>query len=140
MYDFTKIKADSKLPHHYLIGVAMHNMKDGPKHRGKMYLKYGPLYFHHSDIENVQNAALMSIDKVFKTTPKEAAEMYDCKSLISGIYGLKLAASANNATIHHFSCDFEIPDAEEWFDNYVKSANDIEYIRSQLDDARMQCY
>ena len=135
MYDFTKLNADPKLPHHYMIGVAMHAMNAGPKHRGKMFLKYGPIYFHHKDIENVQNAALMSIDEVFKTTPKEASEMYDCQSLVVAIHGLKLAASANQATIHHFSSECEIP--EDWWEGYVNNANSIESIREQLDAARI---
>lgn len=140
MSDLTKIKADPKLPHHYIIGVAMHDMKSGPEKRGKMFLKYGPLYFHHKDIENVQNAALMSVDKVFKTTPKEAGEMYNCSSLVAGIYGLKLAAASNNATLHHFSSEYNIPDAEEWFDGFVNNCNKIESMREQLDDARMPGY
>lgn len=138
MYDFTKIKADPKLCHHYIIGVAMRSMNAGPKQRGKMFLKYGPIYFHHKDIENVQNAALMSIDKVFKTSPKEASEMYDCSSLVIGITGMKMAAAANQATLHHFSSEYEIDD--DWFDGFVKNANISKSIRRQLDDARISTY
>ncbi len=140
MYDFTKLNADPKFPHHYIIGVAMHGMKSNAETRGKMFLKYGPIYFHHKEIENVQNATLMSIDEVFKTTPKEASEMYDCKSLIMSITGLKYASAANEATMHHFSSETEIPDVDEWFEGFVKNANTIESIRKQLDDSRMSGY
>lgn len=135
MYDFTKLNADPKLPHHYIIGVAIHPMNSGPKNRGKMFLKYGPVYFHHKDIQNVQNAALMSVDKVFKTSPKEASDMYDCRELVVAINGLKMAASANQASLHHFSSEFEIPD--DWWEGYIKNANTVESIKEQLDAARM---
>ena len=138
MYDSTKLKADPKLPHHYMIGVTVYPMNAGPKRRGKMFLKYGPVYFHHKDIENVQNAALMSIDEVFKTTPKEASDMYNCRSLVVAINGLKLAASVNQTTLHHFSSEFEIPD--DWWEGYIKNANTVESIREQLDEAKMPGY
>jgi hypothetical protein len=135
-----EMKADPKLPHHYIIGVSMYDMRSSPKRRGKMFLKYGPVYFHHKDIENVQDAAMMSVDKVFKTTPKEASDMFDCRNLVVAINGLKLAASANNSSLHHFSSAFKISDASDWFNGYVNNANIAESIRKQLDDARMPGY
>jgi hypothetical protein len=80
----------------------------------------------------------MSVDKVFKTTPKEASEMYECRELVVAINGLKLAASANQATLHHFSCEFEIPD--DWWEGYINNANSVESIREQLDAARINGY
>ena len=135
-----EIKADPKLPHHYIVGVSMYDMRASPKRRGKMFLKYGPVYFHHKDIENVQDAAMMSVDKVFKTSPKEASDMFECRNLVVAINGLKLAASANNSSLHHFSSAFEIPDASDWFDGFVKNANIADSIRRQLDGARMPGY
>ena len=135
-----KMKADPKLPHHYIIGVAMYDMKAGPARRGKMFLKYGPVYFHHKEIEDVQNAAMMSVDKVFKTTPKEASDMFGCQSLCVAINGLKLASQANNSSLHHFSSEFEIPDASEWFEGFVKNCNKVESMREQLDASRMPGY
>jgi hypothetical protein len=136
MYNLKKINADPNMPHHYMIGVAMHSAKAGPKLRGKLYLKYGPIYFHHKDIENMQNAAMMSVDKVFKTTSKEASEMYDCQHLVSGITGLKLAAQANEATLHHFSSEYKITD--DWFKGFVENANSDEISERKLDDARIR--
>lgn len=134
------LKADPSLPHHYIIGVAVHSARAIAERRGKMFLKYRPIYFHHSDICNVQDAAMMSVDKVFKTTSKEAAEMFNCRELVVAITGLKMAASANQATLHHFSSEFEIEDSEEWFEGFVKSANNSESIRRQLDGARIGGY
>ena len=135
-----EIKADPKIPHHYIIGVSIYDMRASPSRRGKMFLKYGPVYFHHKDIENVQNAAMMSIDKVFKTTSKEASDMFNCQNLVVAITGLKLAASVNNTSLHHFSSAFEIPDVSEWFNGFVKNANISESIRRQLDEARISGY
>lgn len=133
-----KLKADPKLAHHYIIGVAVHPMKASPEMRGKMFLKYGPVYFHHNDIKNLQDAALMSVDKVFKTTSKEACEMYDCRQIVVALSGLKMAAAANEATLHHFSSEFEIP--EDWWEGFVKNCNRIESMRKQLDESRMPGY
>ncbi|MCF8019865.1 MAG: hypothetical protein K9L62_10740 [Vallitaleaceae bacterium] len=134
------LKADPSLPHHYIIGVAMHSMKSGPDLRGKMFLKYGSVYFNHKDIDNVRNAAMMSVDKVFKTTSKEATEMFECQELSSAITGLKIAAYANQATLHHFSSEFEFDNPDEVFESFVKSANISESTRRQLDEARIGGY
>jgi hypothetical protein len=134
------LKADPSLPHHYIIGVAMHSMKSGPDLRGKMFLKYGPVYFNHKDIENVRDAAMMSVDKVFKTTSKEATEMFDCGNLTGTITGLKLAAYANQATLHHFSSEFEFENPDELFGMLVESANISDSTRRQLDEAKIGGY
>jgi hypothetical protein len=131
-----ELKADPKLPHHYIIGVAirsMHSLKSG-----EMFLKYKPVYFTHEDIKKVQDAALLSVDKVFKTTSKEAAEIHECRELVVALSGLKMAASANEATLHHFSSESEIPYYEDWFEGYVKSANTSKSTKRQLIDAKIK--
>ena len=134
------LKADPNLPHHYIIGVAIHSMRSGPEVRGKMFLKYGPVYFNHSDIENVQNAAMLSVDKVFKTTAAQASETFNCRELVVAITGLKLAASTNQATLHHFSSEFEFENPDEVFEQLVASANISESTRRQLDDAKIRSH
>ena len=131
-----ELKADPKLPHHYIIGVAMHDMISSDA--GEMFLKYGPVYFTHEDILKVQDAALLSVDKVFKTTSKEAAEIHECRDLVVALNGLKLAAASNNATLHHFSSESKIPDCEVFFEGYVKNANKSKSIKRGLMDARIK--
>ncbi len=138
MYDLKTIKADPKVPHHYIIGVGMYNMRASAARRGKMFLKYGPVYFHHKDIKNVQDAALMSVDKVFRTTSKEASDMYGCRHLVVALNGLKLAAAANDSSLHHFSSEYLI-DENTWV-GFVKSCNTVKSIREKLEDARMPGY
>ena len=133
-----KLKADPKLPHHYIIGVSMHNMRSS--RAGEMYLKYGPVYFSHEDIIKVQDTALLSIDKVFKTTTKEAADIHECRSLIISLNGLLLASSVNDITLHHFSCEFEVPDHWNWFDMLVNNANKCDSEKRKLLDARIRGY
>jgi hypothetical protein len=133
-----EVKADPKLPHHYIIGVAIHDMRSSQA--GEMFLKYGPVYFTHEDILKVQDAALLSIDKVFKTTSKEAADIHECRGLTVALSGMRMAAAANHATLHHFSSESEIPDYENWFEGYVKSANKSKSTKRQLMDARIKGY
>lgn len=132
------LKAVPELPHHYIIGVAMYGMRHSAEIRGKMYLKFNPVYFHHSDICNVRNAILVSNDKLIKTTQKEASEMFNCRELIISLTGLKFAANSNDATLHHFSSEYKLDDPEEFFESYVKNANTSESIRRALDEARIK--
>jgi len=136
MYNLTELKADPKIPHHYIIGVAVYPMTASLNKRGKVFLKYGPIYFHHKDIKNIQNATLMSVDKVFKTTLKEASMMYNCRSIIVEMYGLRLAAATNQATLHHFSSTHLIED--DWFQTYVDLSNNVVSVRKELDNARIK--
>jgi len=135
MLDLKKLKVDPKLFHHYIIGVAIHSMRSS--HAGEMFLKYGPIYFTNDDVERVQDAALLSVDKVFKTSLKEAASIHDCNDLIMSLTALKLSASANDSSLHHFSCEFEIPDSWNWFDGYVANANKCSSVKGQLADAKI---
>jgi hypothetical protein len=123
------IKADKKRPHHYLIGVAIHPASN-KQNAGQFYVKYGPLYFHHEDIEELQHAVYMVKDKVFKTTNKEAVEMSGRKELILSISSMELAAKFNQCTLHHFSSDVIIDD--HYFDTIVKLANTIDSYKELL--------
>lgn len=131
-----ELKADPKFPHHYIIGVAIRSMRSSQA--GEMFLKYRPIHFTHEEMKKVQDAALLSVDKVFKTTSKEAAEIHECRELVVALSGLKMAASANEATLHHFSSESEIPDYENWFAGYVKNANKSKSIKRTLMDARIK--
>jgi hypothetical protein len=132
------LKADPNFPHHYIIGVAMRDMKS--HNPGEFFLKYGPVYFHHDLIIDIQNAAMLSTDKVFKTTSKEAADAFGCREFIASFHGLRMAANANMATLHHFSSEFELVGVDEFFTNFVKEANTNGYVRSKLLDAKIRGY
>jgi len=132
------LNVDPALPHHYIIGVAMRDMKSA--NAGKIFLKYGPVYFTNADVEKVQNASLLSVDKIFKTTSKEASEAYGCSEIIMALHGLKLASQSNSATVHHFSSQFKIPDYWNWFAIYVNNANKSSSIKEQLLNARIKNY
>jgi len=123
------IKADPNRPHHYLIGVAVYPATNR-KNAGKMYVKYGPLYFNHKDIEELQHAVMMVKDKVFKTTNKEALEMSERRELVLDISSMQLASHHNQCTLHHFSSDLLIDD--DYFDLIVKLANTIDSYKDLL--------
>lgn len=123
------LKADKKRPHHYLIGVATHPATN-KKNAGKFYVKYGPLYFNHDDIEELQHAVFMIKDKVFKTSSKEAVAMSGREELILAISSMELAAKFNHCTIHHFSSDRTIDD--HYFDTIVNLANTIDSYKELL--------
>ena len=129
-----KLKVDPKLPHHYIIGVTMKEMNT--KNPGEMYLKYGPVHFINQDVENVQDAILLSQDKVFITTTSESCQIHNCQSLVMALIGMKMAAKANHATLHHFSSEYAIE--ENWFETFVKKANTNKVTKKKLMDAKIK--
>ncbi len=108
------------------------------KDAGKMYLKYGPVYFTNDEVENVRDATMLSVDKIFETSPRDAALIFNCRHLIMCLHGMKLSAQANEASLHHFSSGFEISGYEEWFYTYVDNANISKSTKEQLLDARIK--
>lgn len=122
------LKIDRKLPHHYLITVEVHNMNS--KTPGKMFLKHGPLYFSNTDVQNVLSALILSKDRLFETTQKQALENFQCSHIAGSVRGMQLAAHANNCSMHHFSSEFVIDD--EWFVSLVHVANRSEHNRELL--------
>jgi hypothetical protein len=121
-----QIKTDPKFPHHYIIGVGMHSGLKDPK-SGQLYLKYTPVYFHNKDVSNLLDSLTLMCDSlykgIYKTTDKELLEINECSELVNTISSLKVAARANNITLHHFSTEDEIPDPEEFFERFVERGN-----------------
>jgi len=115
-----KLKTEPKLFHHYFIGVGIHPMTS-KKHSGEMFLKYGPLHFTNDDVESMQHAAMLSTDKLFKTTNQEAIKAVGCEQLCSSLAAMKLSAVANQCTLHHFSAEFEM--SSDDFEVLIKAAN-----------------
>ena len=135
-----ELKVDPERPHHYIIGVAVHPMTS--KKAGKMFLKYGPVYFTNDDVENVADALTLLNDKIYtgiyKMTATQIYDSVDCTGIVMSLIGLKLASNANQATLHHFSVQHELSGAEEFFEGYVERANSYETERRGLDDSRIR--
>jgi hypothetical protein len=134
-----KLKVDPNLPHHYIIGVAMRDMLSSTP--GKMFLKYGPLYFTNDDVERVGDAATLSQDEIYKGIYKmsnsDICDLNECSELVKTLWGLKMAAMVNHATLHHFSCEVELTDANEFFEGFVKRANKFESERRKLHESKI---
>ena len=130
-----KINTDPKLPHHYIIGVCVHPATAG-KNAGKMYLKYRPIHFTNEDVEKMHHAAMLSIDKLFKTTNSEAIAAVGCEQLSNELSSMKMASAANQCTMHHFSTEFET-DVES-FEIIVKLANTLDYYKEVLKKSSMR--
>jgi hypothetical protein len=120
-----ELKVDPKFPHHYIIGVAIHAMTSGTP--GKLWLKYGPVYFTNKDVKKVKDACHLSGDKIYtdiyKMTKSDIYRLTDCTELVLSLIGLKMAAEVNQATLHHFSTEIKLPDPEKFFCHFVNSAN-----------------
>ena len=120
------LQTDEKFPHHYIIGVAMRDLRS--KNPGERWLKYGPVYFTNKDVENIADALTLLDDKIYTKIytmkPGQIYETMECNELIMALIGMRLAAQANSATVHHFSLEYSIDDAEEFFVGYVARAND----------------
>lgn len=126
------IKADKRLFHHYIIAVGMDNDIRSEK-CGRFYLKYKPIHFTHDDIEKVRDALMLSQDKVFKTTQKEASTLYECDELIHSLTCVKYACLANSLVLHHFSSQEEIE--EEIFVGIVENAHRNDRFRDLLKES-----
>lgn len=128
-----KLKTDPKLPHHYIIGVAMRTLQD--KNPGEVYLKYGPVYFTNEDVKQVGDAMMLSKDKLFPTTNKEALEITETRSLVHTLSSMKMSAKVNMVTLHHFASEFELE--EGYFEGLVKLSNRATYMKEMLKEAKI---
>jgi len=130
------LKVDPKLFHHYLIGVAMHGLRAKQK-AGQLFLKYGPVYFTNDDVDKVLTAVMLSDDKLFKTSEKEALEIHGCKDLVTNIGAMRMSINVNQGTLHHFSSEYEIDD--DSFRLIVDLANRSKSNKELLDKSRVHC-
>ncbi len=127
------LKIDPKLPYHYFISVGVKTMYS--KTPGKMFLKHGPLKFTNDDVKKMQDASLMTKDKLFKTSNKEALRMYGIENIATGIWSMRIAASANDCTIHHFSTESPFPD--DFWEGFVDRANKNKFEKEKLRSANI---
>lgn len=127
------LKIDSSLPYHYLIGIAIHSMRS--KNAGKMFLKYGPIYYTNDDVKRMSNVISRCTDKVYVQTQEEAATAENCVDLIASISAMKLSCNANDCTLHHFSSAEKFDD--ESFELLVKLANTDKSSRKKLEGAKI---
>jgi hypothetical protein len=129
-----EIKADPKLPYHYIIGVAIKTPFS--KNYGQLFLKYF-LEFQHEDIEKVRTAIRLSEDRMFPSgiTKKEAIQIAGCGQIVWEITALKMSASSNDATVHHFSSPVKVDD--KFFEDLVQRANTDKHDKKLLDKSRI---
>lgn len=128
-----ELKVDPKLPYHYIIGVKARSARS--ENAGELYLKYGPIYFTNEDAAKVQDAKILSEDKLFKTTGTEAAKIHGCSGVIYSLWSLRIASNANDCTVHHFSSEYELDD--DVFKTLVKAANFSEGTKDLLTKSRI---
>jgi hypothetical protein len=136
-----ELKVDPNFPHHYFIGVDI--MSAQSRTPGKLYLKYGPVYFTNDDVKNVQMACDMMDDKIYKQIYKVSRDdifkIAGCTEIIMTMTALKFAGDANRTSFHHFSTEFEMDDADSFFKGMVDRANDFNsHDRRKLDAARIR--
>jgi hypothetical protein len=107
---------------------------------GELFLKYIPLYLNHKDIINLQNAVLLSKDKLFKTQEEEAIRIHNCQKFVTQFILLRLSTIANKGSLHHFFTEDKLKDAESFFDNFVKLANTDEITKEKLMSAMIKLF
>ena len=129
-----QLKVDPKLPHHYIIGVEARTALD--KKPGELYLKYGPIYFTNKDVVKVQDAKILSEDKLFRTTPGDAIRINKCGDIVHNLWSLRIAAQANQCTVHHFSSEYTLND--EVFETLVNVSNFGKGNKELLDKSRIR--
>ena len=129
-----EIKADPKLPYHYIIAVSLKTPFS--KDYGKLFLKYF-LEFQHEDIEKVRTALRLIEDRMFPSgiSRSEAIQIAGCGKIVRSISALRMGASSNQATVHHFSSPVELED--KFFEDLVERANTNEHDKKLLDTSRI---
>ena len=128
------LKTDANLPHHYIINVAIQSLRS--KDPGKMFLKHGPMYFTNDEVDRVRSAAILSQDRLFKTSSEQALKNFNCLGLARSIRAMQLSGQANDCTTHHFSSPVKLDD--EWFVTLVDLANTSEQNKDLLKKSRMR--
>ena len=128
-----ELKVDPKLPYHYIVGLALNISKE--LFGSQTYqLKY--LYrFTNEDVINLRKAVMMSSDKIFKTTQKEALEMFNCTEVVDCIAKMKVAVSVNMGTLHHFSSSYPLDD--DYFEKMVELLPKSDDIKEKFRDSRI---
>lgn len=130
MYD---LKIDRNLPYHYFISVGVRSALDHDP--GRFFLKHGPLKYTNDDVENVRDAKMLSEDKLYKTSNKDAMNIFNCTEIIHAIWSMLRAADANQCSVHHFSSDMPIDD--DFWPGFVERANTNRFEREKLDGSRI---
>lgn len=120
---------------HYFIAVGVKTPFTAEP--GKLFLKYVPIALSEEAVESIKKAELLSKDRVFETSIVDALKNFDCYSEAVTYSQMRAAARINNCTVHHFSTEFEIPDAEKYFDNMVDRANKYKYERNLLEESKI---
>ncbi len=129
-----EIKADPKIPYHYLIGVGVR--RPFGENNGEYFLKYF-LEFHHEDVENVRTAIRLMNDRMFPSgiSKSDAIDIAECREVVWSITAMRISAQANNVSIHHFSSKHKLED--KFFEDLVKRASTNEHDKKLLKKARI---
>ena len=135
LYKLFGLKVDPLRQHHYIISIGIHPATASIEQAGKFYLKYRPIHFTNDQILNVSKANLAIADKVFKTKPEEALEMFNCRELIHDLSMIVQGSYANNCSLHHFSADFEIE--ENYFEILAECANSFSHEKELISKSRI---
>ena len=130
------LHVQENMPHHYLIVVVVGTLNSS--YPNWMRLKYLPIYIHHDELINIENASNLSKDRMYKTGRQDAIRMFNCQQLLSTISTLRMSAMANHGTIHHFYCEEKLSDPEKFFESLVERANKSEHERKKLMDAMVR--
>jgi hypothetical protein len=131
-----KLNSDPEFLHHYIIGVVK-NEEDK-----KMFLKYGPIYYSHENIENIKKALTLRDDKIYtniyKMSATEIYNMFHCSALVMSLISFKVLYQEKLATVHYFPYKDEISDPKDFFTTYVKRANKYELEREGLRNSKLE--
>ena len=133
------LNADPNMPHHYIVSVCMKELSLS-KNPGELFMKYRPIYLNHDDIVNIQNAVLLSNDKLFKTNKADAIKIHNCQEIVSTLSGLRISTMANKGSLHHFFTTHKLEAPESFFDDFVKRANTHQQTRNKLMSSMMKIF
>jgi hypothetical protein len=129
------LNLDPERPIHYIIGVAVYSHPKDEK-RGQLYMKYGPIVFTNTDVENLKFALETHKMEIPKTSLDDALKTFDVFQIVGSMSAFLMSCRANNCSVHHFS-SYEALD-DTFFDHILELANKNDGMLKKLMDAEVR--
>jgi len=125
------MQEENNKKYYYFIGVRTRVGNDlVPKLSCDFILKYTS-----DEIKKIDLARAMVDNELFPTSQTEAIDAVELNSLNDEINAISMRVRFNPISVHKFISSHELD--EDWFDMYVNLANNCDYTRQKLVDARI---
>jgi hypothetical protein len=109
--------------YHYLITVGIQGIDLSLA--GKIYLD-NFLSYNDKERKNVESCQKLSQDHLFKTSPEQSAEIFDCSRLLNDLQMILIRCKVQNTILLHYISEDQLD--RHFFEEWVKS-NSLEELK-----------